>query len=50
MDLKKWQDIIKEKRKQTSFNDYIMEIVSWMPLVFNKNNSFVSRYPDIERV
>jgi hypothetical protein len=27
-----------------------MEIVSWMPLVFNKNNSFVSRYPDIERV
>ena len=50
MDLKNWQIIIKEKRKQTSFNDYIMQIVSWCPLVFNKNKGFISRYPDTSRI
>jgi len=28
-DLKHWQDKIKEKRKQTSWRDFAMEIASW---------------------
>jgi hypothetical protein len=36
IDLKYWQNKIKEKRKQTKFNDFIKEILSWYPLVLNK--------------
>lgn len=50
LNLKIWEDKIKEKRKKTDFRDFVKEITSWYPLVLNKNNWLVSRYPDTHRV
>jgi len=43
--LKYFQDIIKEKRKQTSFRDYLKEIVSFRTMNMYNNSGFVSIYP-----
>lgn len=48
--LQKWENIIKEKRKDTPFRDFLKEIVSWKPLVFHKNNWLISVYPESERI
>jgi len=37
-DLKKWEDKIKEKRKQTDFREFVKDICSWYNLVLYKNN------------
>jgi hypothetical protein len=44
-DLKIWEEKIKEKRKDTNFRDFIMEIWSCFPLMFYKNQWFISKYP-----
>ena len=49
-DLKYWQDKIKEKRKNTNFRDFIKEIASFRTLAFYKNNSYVSIFPETDRV
>ncbi len=49
-DLKYFQNKIKQKRKQTNFRDFLMEIWSWTPLVYYKNELWFSRYPDTSRV
>ena len=49
-DLKYRQQKIQEKRKQTSFRDFVKEIGSWMPLVFYKHNGEISRYPVTDRL
>ena len=49
-DLTYRQQKIQEKRKQTPFRDFVMEIVSWRPLTFYKNQGFTSKYPLSERV
>ena len=49
-DLAYRQQKIQEKRKQTSFRDFIMEVASWRSLTFYKNNEFTSKYPPSERV
>lgn len=36
--LKYWQDKIKEKRKKTTFRNFLKEIGSWVNLVLHKNN------------
>ncbi|EKE26696.1 MAG: hypothetical protein ACD_4C00189G0002 [uncultured bacterium (gcode 4)] len=46
----KWENRIKEKRQKITFNDFIKEIASWYPLILNKNNWFISRYPKSDRV
>jgi hypothetical protein len=43
------QEKIQAKRKQTPFREFLMEIVSWTPLVFHKNNGTISRFPDTSR-
>jgi hypothetical protein len=43
------QSIIQEKRKQTSFRDFVMEIASWFPLNIYKHSGYISRYPDTDR-
>jgi len=48
--LQKWQDKIKEKRKNTNFRDFIKEIASWCPFIFNKNKWLISKYPNTSRV
>jgi hypothetical protein len=48
-DLTYRQEKIQEKRKQTSFREYLMEIASWFPVVFHRRENFVSRYPDTPR-
>lgn len=50
MDIKIWQDKIKQKRKQTEFRQFLKEIVSWCPIVFNKNSWYISRYPQTDRI
>jgi len=45
-----YKEIIKEKRKQTSFRDFLKEIVSWHPFILNKNSWLVSRFPKSSRV
>jgi len=49
-DLKYYQDKIKQKRMKTPFRDFLKEIVSWIPIVFYKNNWIVSRYPKTNRI
>jgi hypothetical protein len=44
------QQKIQEKRKQTSFRDFVMEIASWRSLTFYKNKEFTSKYPPNDRV
>mgnify|MGYP000035305033 CR=1 FL=1 len=48
-DLKHWQDKIKEKRKQTSWKDFAMEVASWFPVVLVKNQGMISVFPATER-
>jgi hypothetical protein len=48
-DLTYRQEKIQEKRKQTSFRDFLMEIASWRPLNFYKNRGTFSRYPATSR-
>ncbi len=43
--LEKWEDIIKEKRKNTSFKNFLKEIASWRTVTFYKNNNLISKYP-----
>ncbi len=48
-DLKYFQNIIKQKRKNTPFRDFLKEIASFMPIVLHKRYFWVSRYPDTNR-
>ena len=48
--LKHWQEKIQEKRKQTSFRDFIKDIASWQPIVFHKSSWMVSRFPSTDRM
>lgn len=48
--LDKWENIIKEKRKITTFRDFVKEITSWSPLNLYKNKWKICRYPNTERV
>jgi hypothetical protein len=43
------QEKIQQKRKQTSFRDFVMEICSRKPLNIYNINGMLSRYPDTER-
>lgn len=45
-----YENIIQEKRKQTKFRNFLMEIASWKPLVLKKRGSIISRYDDKNRV
>lgn len=48
--LKYWQDIIKEKRKNTPFRYFLKEIVSWATIVLYRNNWIISKFPHTERI
>jgi hypothetical protein len=48
--LKYYQNIIKEKRRKTSFRDFLIDINSWTSLTFYRNNSLISRYPESDRI
>ena len=48
-DLAYRQQKIQEKRKQTSFRDFLKEIASWFPLNIYRVDGMLSRYPDTER-
>jgi spermidine/putrescine-binding protein len=47
--LKYWQEKIKQKRKQTSWDDFIKEIASWFPIMMNKNKNLISVFPESPR-
>jgi hypothetical protein len=44
------QQKIQEKRKQTSFRNFVMEMASWVSLNFYKNYGRISRYPMTDRI
>ncbi len=52
MSLQQRQKIIQEKRKQTTWEDYIHQLASWLPLVFYKigEGIAISRYPKTDRL
>lgn len=43
------QQKIQEKRKQTPWREFVMEICSWFPLTLHRNNWVISRYPKTGR-
>ena len=43
------QQKIQEKRKQTPWRAFVMEICSWFPVNFYKNSGYISRYPETNR-
>ena len=49
-DLQHRQQKIQEKRKQTSWRDFVKEICSWKPLVLSHVWWTISRFPDTHRV
>jgi hypothetical protein len=44
------QQIIKSKRQQTSWRDFVMECASWEQFNFYKIDGKTSRYPDTDRI
>ena len=44
------QQKIQNKRKQTPFREFLLEIASWMPLTLHKIDGKISRYPDTSRI
>lgn len=48
-DLKYYEKIIQEKRKQTSFRDFLKDIASWFPIMLVKNKGKISIFPDTPR-
>lgn len=49
-DIKHRQEKIQDKRKKTSFRDFVREIASRYPFVLGKNNGLVSSYPQTNRI
>ena len=49
-DLKQREDKIKEKRRQTSFRDFVKEMGSFIPVVLYKGKGEISRYPETDRL
>ncbi len=47
--LKHYQQIIKDLRKDTPYDEYVMDLLSWVPMNFYRNNEEISRYPDTSR-
>ncbi|EKE29830.1 MAG: hypothetical protein ACD_2C00091G0016 [uncultured bacterium (gcode 4)] len=45
-----WQKKIADRRKKSSWNDFVMEIMSWDTLVLQKNGWLISRYPETDRI
>ncbi|HMY81095.1 MAG TPA: hypothetical protein PK048_04620 [Candidatus Absconditabacterales bacterium] len=43
------QQKIQEKRKQTPWREFVMEVCSWMPVMFYKINNQISRFPETGR-
>lgn len=43
-DIKYFQNIIKQKRKQTNFRDFLKVFASWKPYWFTKRKWLISRY------
>jgi hypothetical protein len=50
MDIKQRELKMQEKRKNTSWRDFVKEIISRMPIVFYKTKGVVSKFPYTERV
>ncbi len=48
--LNHWKNIIIEKRKTTSFRNFLKEVVSWHPYILNKTDNLISRFPKSERI
>ncbi|MDD2870799.1 MAG: hypothetical protein PHS49_02315 [Candidatus Gracilibacteria bacterium] len=48
--LKYWEDKIKQKRKNTPFLEFLLEITSWLPISFYRNNGNISKYHKSDRI
>lgn len=49
-DLQYWQQKIQDKRKQTDFRNFLIEVVSWSPLTYYRNNGYISIFPVSGRI
>lgn len=48
--LQDWERKMRERRRNTPFNTYLKEIVSWWPINLHRRDGVVSRYPRTERM
>ena len=48
--LKKWEDIMKQKNKEKSFRDFLKEVCSSYSLNFYKRDWFITQFPDTDRI
>ena len=49
MSLDVWQKKIQEKRKNTAFRDFLLEVASWWSINLYRNNKLISIFPPHER-
>ena len=49
MNINIWKEKIKQKRKTTSFRDFLFQIASWLPINYHNVDWLVSRYPKSDR-
>jgi len=49
-DIKYFQKIIQDKRKNTYFRDFLKEIVSWYPFAFYKHDWLITSFPRSDRI
>ena len=51
LDIHHWEDTMKDKRKKTSFRDFLKEVTSWVPLtMFFNRDGYISRFPNSTRI
>jgi hypothetical protein len=44
------QQKIQEKRKKTPWREFVMEVASWSPMMYYKQQGLISIYPDVSRI
>lgn len=49
-DIKYYQKVIQDKRKQSSFRDFLMDVCSWYGLSLYSNKGNISKFPDTARI
>lgn len=48
-DINYWHDIFKQKVYSLSYEDFLVQICSWIPFALHKNNGLISRFPESSR-
>jgi hypothetical protein len=49
-DIKQREVKMQERNKNREFKMFVRDIMSWFPIVLQKNNGYISRYPQTPRI